>query len=192
MSGWCWREPGGARGRGVVSWTTSNGTHSCLDNTDHALLQKSLETELELPGFIGVHSSLRLRPQSSSRARATKPWVGKWEASRFAVLILHSDSALQVKKAQFLHRQAERQVLLLHKRVVEFHPRSIQQRSGQSSMAAMKAYSISVPTKQGDETTTTTTRHIVGESQHEQDDAFSRYSNDFVRMKSLLLSSEEE
>ncbi|KAK1735245.1 hypothetical protein QTG54_013859 [Skeletonema marinoi] len=61
-------------------------------------------------------------------------------------------------------------------------------------MAAMKAYSISVPTKQGDETTTTTTRHIVGESQHqhEQDDAFSRYSNNFVRMKSLLLSSEEE
>ena len=60
-------------------------------------------------------------------------------------------------------------------------------------MAAMKAYSISVPTKQGDETTTTTTRHLVGESQHqhEQDDAFSRYSNDFVRMKSLLLSSEE-
>ena len=58
--------------------------------------------------------------------------------------------------------------------------------------AAMKAYSIAVPTKQGDgDETTTTTRHLVGESQYEQDDAFSRYSNDFVRMRYLLLSSEQ-
>ena len=57
-------------------------------------------------------------------------------------------------------------------------------------MAAMKAYSISIPTKQGDGETMMI-RHLVGASQQQQDDAFSRYSNDFVRMKSLLLSSEE-
>ena len=35
--------------------------------------------------------------------------------------------------------------------------------------------------------------HLVGESHHHhpQDDAFSRYSNDFLRMKSLLLLSED-
>ena len=58
---------------------------------------------------------------------------------------------------------------------------------------AMKAHdsiSVSVPTKlgqgqgQGDQAETTRNRY--------QDDAFSRYSNDFVRMKSLLLSSREE
>jgi len=54
----------------------------------------------------------------------------------------------------------------------------------------MKAYSISIPTKQGDGETMMI-RHLVGASQQQQDDAFSRYSNDFVRMKSLLLSSEE-
>jgi hypothetical protein len=58
------------------------------------------------------------------------------------------------------------------------------------SMAAMKAYAISVPTKQGDGETMMI-RHLVGASQQQQDDAFSRYSNDFVRMKSLLLSSKE-
>jgi hypothetical protein len=58
-------------------------------------------------------------------------------------------------------------------------------------MAAMvNAYSISVPTKQGDGETMMI-RHLVGASQQQQDDAFSRYSNDFVRMKSLLLSSKE-
>jgi len=56
----------------------------------------------------------------------------------------------------------------------------------------MKAYSISIPTKQGDGETMMI-RHLVGASQQQQqqDDAFSRYSNDFVRMKSLLLSSKE-
>lgn len=68
-----------------------------------------------------------------------------------------------------------------------------------SAEAAMEAYSISVPTKQGDETMSSLsakTTHLVGESsqsqQDQKDDAFSRYSSDFVRMKSLLLFSEEE
>ena len=36
------------------------------------------------------------------------------------------------------------------------------------------------------------TRHLVGESEHPQDDAFSRYSSDFVRMKSILLNVDED
>eukprot|EP00984_Skeletonema_dohrnii_P002792 scaffold958_cov128-Skeletonema_dohrnii-CCMP3373.AAC.10 len=58
-------------------------------------------------------------------------------------------------------------------------------------MAAMKSHSISIPTKQGDGESMMI-RHLFGaSSQQQQDDAFSRYSNDFVRMKSLLLSSKE-
>jgi hypothetical protein len=59
----------------------------------------------------------------------------------------------------------------------------------------MEPYSI--PTKQGDDENETPSamNHLVGESQHQhpqdQDDAFSRYSNDFLRMKSLLLLSED-
>ena len=54
----------------------------------------------------------------------------------------------------------------------------------------MKAHSISVPTKQCDETMLWA--HHVGEYQNPQDDAFSRYSENFVRMKALFLLSEEE
>ena len=67
------------------------------------------------------------------------------------------------------------------------------------AVATMKAYdSISVPTRQGQgdlAETTTRNRYLVGGSsqhQHQLDDAFSRYSNNFVRMKSLLLPSREE
>jgi hypothetical protein len=59
--------------------------------------------------------------------------------------------------------------------------------------AAMEVYTV--PTKQGDEdeTISATIRHLVGEPEHPQDDdAFSRYSSDFVRMKSLLLHEEED
>jgi hypothetical protein len=59
-------------------------------------------------------------------------------------------------------------------------------------MAAMKPYSV--PTKLGDDDNERpTAMHLVGESQHQhqQDDAFSRYSNDLLRMKSLLLLSED-
>ena len=69
-----------------------------------------------------------------------------------------------------------------------------------SAQAAMEAYSISVPTKKGDETTSLSakTSHLIGgessqpQPNHQQDDAFSRYSNNFIRMKSLLLLSGEE
>jgi hypothetical protein len=57
----------------------------------------------------------------------------------------------------------------------------------------MEPYSI--PTKQGDDKNErpSAMNHLVGDSQHQhaQDDAFSRYSNDFLRMKSLLLLSED-
>ena len=63
-----------------------------------------------------------------------------------------------------------------------------------SMAAVMEVYTV--PTKQGDgenETTSATIRHLIGEEpQHQQYDAFSRYSNDFVRMKSLLLHEEED
>mmetsp|Transcript_3835 Transcript_3835/g.5588 ORF Transcript_3835/g.5588 Transcript_3835/m.5588 type:complete len:170 (-) Transcript_3835:95-604(-) len=55
----------------------------------------------------------------------------------------------------------------------------------------MKPYSISVPTKQG-QGDQTEKRTMYLASQHQQDDAFSRYSNNFVRMKSLLLYSGDE
>lgn len=63
-----------------------------------------------------------------------------------------------------------------------------------ATTTAMEPYSV--PTKQGDENDRPTAmHHLVGESQHQhpqdQDDAFSRYSNDFLRMKSLLLLSED-
>jgi hypothetical protein len=59
---------------------------------------------------------------------------------------------------------------------------------------AIEPYSI--PTKQGDDENErlSAMHHLVGESHHhpqEQDDAFSWYSNDFLRMKSLLLLSED-
>ena len=55
----------------------------------------------------------------------------------------------------------------------------------------MKAHYISVPTKQGQgDQTEKRTRYL--DSQHQQDDAFSRYSNNFVRMKSLLISTGDE
>ena len=54
----------------------------------------------------------------------------------------------------------------------------------------------SVPLKGGDdenkETMSARARHLVGESEHPQDDAFSRYSSDFVRMKSILLNVDED
>jgi nitrate reductase alpha subunit len=59
--------------------------------------------------------------------------------------------------------------------------------------AAMEVYTV--PTKQGDdETMSATIRHLIGEEFQDQqyDDAFSRYSNDFIRMKSLLLHEEED
>jgi hypothetical protein len=57
-------------------------------------------------------------------------------------------------------------------------------------MTTIAAKPYSVPTKQGDEGLTTI--HLVEESsQHKQDDAFSRYSNDLYRMKSLLLLHED-
>ncbi len=60
-----------------------------------------------------------------------------------------------------------------------------------SNTAAMKAHYISVPTKQGQgDQTEKRTRYL--DSQHQQDDAFSRYSNNFVRMKSLLISTGDE
>ena len=64
------------------------------------------------------------------------------------------------------------------------------------SMAAAMEVVYTVPTKQGDdETMSATIRHLIGEEPHHDDqqyDAFSRYSNDFVRMKSLLLHEEED
>ena len=54
----------------------------------------------------------------------------------------------------------------------------------------MKAYSISVPTKQGDEPMLWA--HHVGKSQNPHHDAFSRYSSNFARMKALLLNEEED
>ena len=64
-----------------------------------------------------------------------------------------------------------------------------------SMAAVMEVYTV--PTKQGDgenETMSATIRHLIGEEPHDdqqyQYDAFSRYSNDFVRMKSLLLHKE--
>ena len=61
-----------------------------------------------------------------------------------------------------------------------------------SMAAVMEVYTV--PTKQGDgenETMSATIRHLIGEEfQDQQYDAFSRYSNDFVRMKSLLLHKE--
>ena len=63
----------------------------------------------------------------------------------------------------------------------------------------MVASYIAVPTKQGDSSSDKKTAHLVGESSKVQSrqkrndyDAFSRYSNNFVRMKSLLLHSGEE
>lgn len=67
----------------------------------------------------------------------------------------------------------------------------------------MVASYITVPTKQGDDSSSDKkTAHLVGressksqlQSQQNRNDydAFSRYSNNFVRMKSLLLSSGEE
>jgi len=62
-----------------------------------------------------------------------------------------------------------------------------------ATTTAMEPYSI--PTKQGDDENETPSaiNHLIGESHHQQmkDDAFSRYSNDFLRMKSLLLLSED-
>ena len=62
------------------------------------------------------------------------------------------------------------------------------------AMAAAMEVVYTVPTKQGDdETMSATIRHLIGEEfQDQQYDAFSRYSNDFVRMKSLLLPEEED
>ena len=58
--------------------------------------------------------------------------------------------------------------------------------------AVIEVYTV--PTKQGDdETMSATIRHLIGEEfQDQQYDAFSRYSNDFVRMKSLLLHEDED
>jgi len=50
--------------------------------------------------------------------------------------------------------------------------------------------SCSVPTKQGDEDRLAVI-HLVEESHHKHEDAFSRYSNDLYRMKSLLLLQED-
>jgi hypothetical protein len=52
----------------------------------------------------------------------------------------------------------------------------------------MASYSI-VPTKQGDESPMT--KHLIG-GVAQQDDAFSRYSNDMLRFKSLLLLSKDQ
>jgi hypothetical protein len=51
--------------------------------------------------------------------------------------------------------------------------------------------SYSVPTQLGDENERPTTYDLFGESQHHQQgqDAFSRYSNEYFHMKSLLLLS---
>jgi len=55
-----------------------------------------------------------------------------------------------------------------------------------------------VPTKGDDESERPTASDIVGETQQQQqqrqqhDDAFSRYSNDFLRMKAILLLSEDQ
>ena len=57
----------------------------------------------------------------------------------------------------------------------------------------MEVYTV--PLTGGDENEETMsgwTRHLVGESEHPQDDAFSRYSSDFVRMKSILLNVDED
>ena len=63
------------------------------------------------------------------------------------------------------------------------------------SMLAEEMEVYTVPLKGGDEneqTMSARTRHLVGESEHPQDDAFSRYSSNFVRMKSLLLNVDED
>ena len=50
-----------------------------------------------------------------------------------------------------------------------------------------------VPTKQGDESERLTAKYVVDKSQQQHDDdAFSRYSNDFLRMKAILLLSEDQ
>ncbi len=57
-------------------------------------------------------------------------------------------------------------------------------------MITMASYSI-IPTKQSDESPTT--KHLIGGGGVTQpDDAFSRYSNDLLRFKSLLLLSKDQ
>jgi hypothetical protein len=54
----------------------------------------------------------------------------------------------------------------------------------------MASYYI-IPTKQGDGDEGPTTKHLIG-GVAQQDDAFSRYSNDLLRFKSLLLLSKDQ
>jgi hypothetical protein len=49
-----------------------------------------------------------------------------------------------------------------------------------------------VPTKQGDDEKRPKANHVVGDSQQQHDDAFSRYSNDLLRLKATLLLSEDQ
>ena len=50
-----------------------------------------------------------------------------------------------------------------------------------------------VPTKQGDESERPTAKYVADDSQQQHDDdAFSRYSNDLLRMKAILLLSEDQ
>jgi hypothetical protein len=63
-------------------------------------------------------------------------------------------------------------------------------------MAAMESYSVPIKLGDEDEEMPTAMHHLdlVGESKHQhhrQDDAFSRYSNNFLRLKSLLLLSKD-
>ena len=63
-------------------------------------------------------------------------------------------------------------------------------------MAAMESYSVPIKLGDEDEEMPTAMHHLdlVGESKHQhhrQDDAFSRHSNNFLRLKSLLLLSKD-
>jgi hypothetical protein len=61
-----------------------------------------------------------------------------------------------------------------------------------SIMMMMKQPPSSVPTKQGDESERPTANVIEETQQQHEDDAFSRYSNDLLRMKAILLLSKDQ